>query len=180
MSSARQMTQTRRDRRASACASQRSFGQTGAIRSGSSSQREDRNGTSLDRTNTAPGTKTSQPSTGTVPRVVFDTDTLVAAAYAEQSASRHVLEACLRGEAQAIVSPALQKEYAYILKRAVRGCDFSDTFRRFLEKAEVVEPLETVTTPRRQRKGIGERTANEKPVVSPVHCGTRADHGLLR
>src|SRR5262249_35125960 len=39
---------------------------------------------------------------------------------------------------------------------------------------------EVVTAPRRQRQRVDQRRANEKHLVSPVHCGTRADHGLLR
>jgi predicted nucleic acid-binding protein len=76
-------------------------------------------------------------------RIVLDNDCLVAAAYAEGSASRRVLEACLRGEVLALVSPDLQHEYEYILGRAVRGCDFGATLRRFLESAEPVHPSET-------------------------------------
>ncbi len=85
----------------------------------------------------------TRPEGRHVPRVVLDTDSLVAAAYADASASRRILEACLRRDVQAIVSPALRDEYEYILRRAVRGRDFSDLFRRFLEQAEVVEPVET-------------------------------------
>ncbi len=85
----------------------------------------------------------ARPDEGRVPRVVLDTDSLVAAAYAEASASRHILEACLRREVQAVVSPALQREYACILRRAVRRRDFSGLYQRFLEHVEVVEPVET-------------------------------------
>lgn len=78
-----------------------------------------------------------------MPRVVLDTDSLVAAAYAAASASRRILEACLRREVQAVLSPALRREYRYIVSRAVRGRNFGGLFRRFLEQAEVVEPVET-------------------------------------
>lgn len=85
----------------------------------------------------------ARPATGPLPRIVLDTDCLVAAAYAEGSASRRVLEACLRGEVVALVSPDLQHEYEYILGRAVRGRDFGGTLRQFLAKAERVHPSET-------------------------------------
>jgi putative PIN family toxin of toxin-antitoxin system len=85
----------------------------------------------------------ARPEGEAVPRIVLDTDGLIAAAYAAASASRHVLEACLRRDVQAVISPALQREYQYILSRAVRGRDFSDLFRRFLDQAEVVVPVET-------------------------------------
>jgi putative PIN family toxin of toxin-antitoxin system len=78
-----------------------------------------------------------------VPRIVLDTDALVAAAYAERSASRQIFEGCLRREVQAVISPELHREYRYIVSRAVWGRDFGDLFRRFLEHAEVVEPVET-------------------------------------
>jgi uncharacterized protein len=76
------------------------------------------------------------------PKVVLDTNTLVAAAYAEASASRRIVEACLRGELAAVLSPALRKEYEYILTRAVRGGDYGPALRRLLEEAAVVEPRE--------------------------------------
>src|SRR5690348_13045640 len=38
---------------------------------------------------------------------------------------------------------------------------------------------ETVTAPRRRRKEIRKRSANAKPMLSPVHCGTRAAPGFV-
>jgi uncharacterized protein len=76
------------------------------------------------------------------PKVVLDTNTLVAAAYAEASASRRIVEACLRGELAAVLSSALRKEYEYILARAVRGSDYGPALRQLLEQAAVVEPGE--------------------------------------
>ena len=76
-------------------------------------------------------------------RIVLDTDCLVGAAYAEGSASRRVLEMCLRGEVVALVSRDLQHEYEYILGRAVRGRDFRRTLQQFLVRAEQVQPSET-------------------------------------
>jgi putative PIN family toxin of toxin-antitoxin system len=111
-----------------------------------------------------------------VPRVVLDTDTLVAAAYAERSASRQMLEGCLRREVQAVISPALLREYQYIVSRAVRGRDFGDLFRRFLEQAEVVEPVET---PR-----VVPEDADDDKLVAAALSGAAAaivtnDHHLL-
>ena len=73
-----------------------------------------------------------KPESPPRPRLVLDTDCLVAAAYAEGSASRRVLEACLRGEVVALVSPGLQREYEHILSRAARGRDFGGTLQQFL------------------------------------------------
>ena len=54
-------------------------------------------------------------------RVVLDTDVLVAAAYAPASASRAIVEACLHGNLEAIVSAETVREHRYILDRAVRS-----------------------------------------------------------
>src|SRR5262249_56633565 len=77
---------------------------------------------------------------GGVTRVVLDTNVLVAAAYNPHSASRRVVEACLRGELTAVLSPALRREYDFILGRAVRGQPFRDQLQRLLEAADGVEP----------------------------------------
>jgi predicted nucleic acid-binding protein len=55
------------------------------------------------------------------PRVVLDTNVLVAAAYAPASASRAIVEACLDGELEAIMSEETVREHRYILGRAVRS-----------------------------------------------------------
>jgi putative PIN family toxin of toxin-antitoxin system len=79
----------------------------------------------------------------TVPRVVLDTNVLVAAAYNSGSASRRVVDACLRGELTAVLSPALRREYEFILARAVRGQPYVEQIRRLLDSAEVVDPART-------------------------------------
>jgi uncharacterized protein len=79
---------------------------------------------------------TALPST----RVVIDTNVLVGGAYAPASASRQIIDACLRGELVAVLSPSLRKEYEHILERAVRVRGYDEALRQFLEKAEVVEP----------------------------------------
>ncbi len=77
-----------------------------------------------------------------VTRVVLDTNVLVAAAYNPASASRRIVEACLGGMMVAVLSPALRREYEFILYRAARGQPYLDRLRLLLEKAEVVEPGE--------------------------------------
>jgi len=79
-------------------------------------------------------------STGSPLRVVIDTNILVGGAYAPASASRQLLDACLRGELVAVLSPPLRKEYKHILVRAVRVRGYDQALRQFLEIAEVVEP----------------------------------------
>ena len=76
-------------------------------------------------------------------RVVLDTNILVGAAYAEGSASRRIVEACLNGDLIAVLSPALRREYEQILRQAVRVRGFNDELRRLLDQAEIVEPQQT-------------------------------------
>ncbi len=77
------------------------------------------------------------------PRVVLDTNVLVGGAYAEGSASRRVIEACLNGELTAVLSPALRREYEQILRQAVRVRGFDGALRQLLDEAEIVEPERT-------------------------------------
>jgi putative PIN family toxin of toxin-antitoxin system len=76
-------------------------------------------------------------------RVVLDTNVLVAAAYAPQSASRRIVEACLDGQLVAVASPAIKREYDFILARAVRVEGYQDRLAEFLEGLELVEPAES-------------------------------------
>src|SRR3954447_12339093 len=76
-------------------------------------------------------------------RVVLDTNVLVAAAYSPSGASGRIVDACLRGELVALLSPDLQREYELILQRAVRGRRPDDDLRALLPHAEIVEPLGT-------------------------------------
>jgi putative PIN family toxin of toxin-antitoxin system len=76
-------------------------------------------------------------------RVVLDTNVLVAAAYNAGSASRRIVEACLEGKLTPVLSPALRREYEFILARAARGRPYLDRIHRLLDGAEVVEPAQT-------------------------------------
>lgn len=78
-----------------------------------------------------------------VGRVVLDTNVLVAAAYNPRSASRRVVEACLDGGLTPVLSPALRREYEFVLSRAARGRPYLGRIRRLLDGAEVVEPAQT-------------------------------------
>jgi putative PIN family toxin of toxin-antitoxin system len=79
----------------------------------------------------------------TVTRVVLDTNVLVAAVYNPASASRRIVEACLDGGLTPVVSPALRREYEFILARAARGRPYLERVHRLVAGAEVVEPAET-------------------------------------
>jgi putative PIN family toxin of toxin-antitoxin system len=75
---------------------------------------------------------------------VLDTNVLVAAAYNPVSASRRVVDACLSGELAAVLSPALRREYEFILARAARGQPYLEQLHRLLEGAEAVDPTRTL------------------------------------
>ena len=97
-------------------------------------------------------------------RVVLDTNVLVAAAYNRSSASRRLIDSCLRGELTAVLSPALREEYQFILARAVRGGRYADELRRLLETAEVVEPAETPRV-------VADDPADDKLVAAALAAG---------
>lgn len=79
---------------------------------------------------------------GDITRVVLDTNVLVAAAYNPDSASRRVVEACLAGALAAVLSPAVRREYEFIISRAARRQPYLDRLRLLLDRAEVVVPGE--------------------------------------
>ena len=54
------------------------------------------------------------------PRIVIDTNILVASAYSRASASGRIVDAVERGEFQLVLSPDIQREYERIIPRAVR------------------------------------------------------------
>ena len=73
-------------------------------------------------------------------RVVLDTNVLIAAAWNAGSASRRIVETCLEGkDLRAVSSPALRREYEFILKRAARKSKYRKSLQRLVETAEVVE-----------------------------------------
>ena len=73
-------------------------------------------------------------------RVVLDTNVLIAATWNEGSASRRIVEACLKGKKiRAVTSPALRREYELIIKRAARKSKYRRSLERFLRKAENVD-----------------------------------------
>jgi len=73
-------------------------------------------------------------------RVVLDTNVLIAAAWNKGSASRKIVDACLDGKAmRAVSSPALRREYEFIVKRAARKSKYRKSLQRLIETAEIVE-----------------------------------------
>ncbi len=80
------------------------------------------------------------PAPSPLARAVLDTNVLVAAAYAESSASRRIVEACIEGHIAAAVTRAVAGEYRAILARAIRKPGYEDRLAAFLERVESVEP----------------------------------------
>ena len=109
-------------------------------------------------------------------RVVIDTNILVACAYAERSASRQVVEACLAGTLTAVASVLLCREYELILDRAVGNRRGQERLRRLIETAEMVS---VDAVPRVVRKDADD----DKLVATAVAGGADAivtnDHHLL-
>ena len=72
-------------------------------------------------------------------RVVLDTNVLIAAAWNKRSASRRIVEACLKGkDLRAVLSPALRREYEFIIKRAARKSKYRKSLQRLVKRAEVI------------------------------------------
>ncbi len=73
-------------------------------------------------------------------RVVLDTNVLIAAAWNKRSASRQIVEACLkRRDVRAVLSPSLRREYELIIKRAARKSKYRKSLDRLIKRADVVQ-----------------------------------------
>ena len=79
---------------------------------------------------------------------VLDTNVLIAAARAQQSASRQVVDACLDGRVKAAVSAALRREYELIIKQALSGVLYAEQLRRFIDGCLPVEPTAVTSSPK--------------------------------
>jgi putative PIN family toxin of toxin-antitoxin system len=112
-----------------------------------------------------------------VPRAVLDTNVLVAAAYNPSGASRRVVDACVRREVVALLSPDLRREYELILARAVRGRRPDGVLAELLRGAEVVEV-------RGVRRAVPDDPGDDKVVALAVagraDAVVTADAHLLR
>ena len=76
-------------------------------------------------------------------RVVIDTNVLVAAAYADNSASRRIVDAALRKRLTVLISSDVEREYQLILDRAVRRLDYLDRLQQVVRDAERVAVTES-------------------------------------
>jgi putative PIN family toxin of toxin-antitoxin system len=75
-------------------------------------------------------------------RVVLDTNVLVGAAYAPDSASGRIVQACFAGRLVAVASPGAVGEYQRILAQAVRSEGARDRLQTLIGKMELVEPAQ--------------------------------------
>ncbi len=94
-------------------------------------------------------------------RIVLDTNVLVASAYDELSASWQIIDAVIRGELTAVVSPRLRREYLQILRQAVRIRGHEEQMQRFLDACLEVHP-------RGRRRHVPEDRQDDKVVDSAL------------
>ena len=73
-------------------------------------------------------------------RLVLDTNVLIAAARSPKSASRKIIQACLKGRATSVISNALQREYGLLLHRALRNISYTAQLTQLINLSERVEP----------------------------------------
>ncbi len=73
------------------------------------------------------------------PRVVLDTNVLIAAVRSRRSSSRRIIEACCDGRLKALVSGPLLGEYDFIRSRALRGTEDGGLLDELLRQARRVD-----------------------------------------
>ena len=73
------------------------------------------------------------------PRVVLDTNTFVAARFNPRSASARIIDLCIEGKCQAILSTKLRAEIESVLKRVGARGEFGAKVRRFMRGAKVIK-----------------------------------------
>ena len=112
-----------------------------------------------------------RPSTLSVPRVVLDTNLLVAAAYAPRSTSGRLLDAIDAGRLRWAVSPAAFAEYRFIVPRAVRRPGGVARVRAALRLAEPVFPSPGETAAAR---GVSADPADDRFLALAAAAGAAA------
>lgn len=78
-----------------------------------------------------------------IPRVVLDTNVLLAAAYNPGSASARLVRLCVDGRLTMIVSPDLEREYELMLDRALHGNADREAIEAARDRAELYFPEDT-------------------------------------
>lgn len=78
-----------------------------------------------------------------IPRVVLDTNVLIAAAYNPGSASARLVTLIRDGKLAMIVSPDLEREYDLMLDRALHGRADREAIEAARDRAELYFPEET-------------------------------------
>ncbi|QDU61466.1 hypothetical protein Pan216_23260 [Planctomycetes bacterium Pan216] len=77
------------------------------------------------------------------PRLLLDTNILIASAYASSSASRWIVDGCLEGRFQAVMTLAVQREYERIGHAALKRPEQLARLSELLDSARLVEPVPT-------------------------------------
>ena len=73
-----------------------------------------------------------------MPRIVIDTNALVAARWRTRSASARILQLCVEGGVQALISDAIEGENRLILGKVRPSQRFMETIESYLQSAERV------------------------------------------
>ena len=84
------------------------------------------------------------PAPPTVPRVVLDTNALVAARWKPESASARIMELCRSGRLRLVLSREVDRENRRILEKVRPPDAYWDRLEEMAEKAEWVEPAEEI------------------------------------
>ncbi len=74
-------------------------------------------------------------------RVVLDTNCFLAARWNPSSASGRIIRMCLDGELRHLCTPAIAREMRRLVRQVGATPSFSASVERYLESAEMVEPV---------------------------------------
>ncbi len=77
-------------------------------------------------------------------RIVLDTNVFIAACFNPGSASAKIIDLCLKGKHELILSPRLRKEAWMILKNIKARKEFRERIRRLFRGASRVKPTQRV------------------------------------
>lgn len=102
-----------------------------------------------------------------MPRVLLDTNVLIAAAYNPHSASSRIVNMVERDELKMIVSPAIEREYERLIPKAVRTNEKREWVWRIIQLAESVTPQDNppVTEDREDDKFLAAALAGKAEAI---------------
>jgi len=79
------------------------------------------------------------------PRIVVDTNSLVAARWKKDGGSSRIMQMCIDGTIQALVSPAIEKENRHILGKVRPPAGYMEHLEKFYTSAETITDTPTLT-----------------------------------